>query len=528
MPEIIVKLGDRVIHRYFFDKEMLSVGRARDNDIVIENLSVSRNHARIKLQDGKYILTDMNSANGTQVNGVRVSKTEVVHDDQIMIGKHTMHFLNASEGAVAPMPGPNGDLGAPPMTPSQALSAAATADMVGLIGVLTVTKGKQAGQEFRVYKPESTIGRASENEVRLHDWFVSKKHGAIIRDGDKYTLKDLDSWRGTTVNGSSIREVELREDDELVFGTTVLSFKKVDASVLPKAPPSRIPPDEDFEADSRPSRTSKSSAKVAKLLPQQEPPPDAPPPKTKPAANADLDVIKLDDDISAGPQTENRRTAEVALPSSAAIAKPAAKPVPMPEPVSDMDDEFAPMTEDELEALEAEAELPVEGHDEEEEHRRAMWEMAEAEKMYEMGKDGDRFSLIEEERQLRAGEDAAVSKAAVGEIALAEASGPNVQVETQEEEKALYGGAMTDKEPFGEPVRDKEKPAKEKNSSDKPDAIPETAEAPAPAAESAQREVIMWEKAMKNKSSVIRKNAAKELKKLTGKDYDWKSEPSGS
>jgi hypothetical protein len=38
----------------------------------------------------------------------------------------------------------------------------------------------------------------------------------------------------------------------------------------------------------------------------------------------------------------------------------------------------------------------------------------------------------------------------------------------------------------------------------------------------------MWEKALKNKSLLIRKNAAKELKKLTGKDYDWKSEPHGN
>ena len=43
MPELIVKLGDSVVHKYFFDKDILSIGRARDNDVVIENLSVSRN-----------------------------------------------------------------------------------------------------------------------------------------------------------------------------------------------------------------------------------------------------------------------------------------------------------------------------------------------------------------------------------------------------------------------------------------------------------------------------------------------------
>lgn len=76
MPELIVKLGDSIVHKYFFDKDVLSIGRAKDNDIVIENLSVSRNHARIRRVDNKFILTDLNSANGTYVNNVRVSKTD--------------------------------------------------------------------------------------------------------------------------------------------------------------------------------------------------------------------------------------------------------------------------------------------------------------------------------------------------------------------------------------------------------------------------------------------------------------------
>src|SRR5436309_3057222 len=94
MPEIVLKLGDTVLQTIVFDKDIMSVGRSRDNDVVVENLSVSRNHARIRRQNGKYVLTDLNSANGTYVNGVRVSKTEIVDDDVISIGKHRMQFVN--------------------------------------------------------------------------------------------------------------------------------------------------------------------------------------------------------------------------------------------------------------------------------------------------------------------------------------------------------------------------------------------------------------------------------------------------
>ena len=94
MAEIIVKLGGNVVQKYIFDKEVISIGRARDNDIVIENLSVSRNHSRIRLKDDRYILTDLNSANGTYVNGVKVTRTELVNNDVITIGKHKLHFVD--------------------------------------------------------------------------------------------------------------------------------------------------------------------------------------------------------------------------------------------------------------------------------------------------------------------------------------------------------------------------------------------------------------------------------------------------
>ena len=46
MPELVLKLGDDVLEKFVFDKDIVSIGRARDNDIVIENLSVSRKIGR--------------------------------------------------------------------------------------------------------------------------------------------------------------------------------------------------------------------------------------------------------------------------------------------------------------------------------------------------------------------------------------------------------------------------------------------------------------------------------------------------
>lgn len=187
-------------------------------------------------------------------------------------------------------------------------------------------------------------------------------------------------------------------------------------------------------------------------------------------------------------------------------------------------DEFAPFTEDELEALEAEADLHDHSHDESMEERRVAWEDIEAEKMFEMGEEN--FSLVEPEEELRSAEEDSIgneTQAGLEERAAARMPDEKqLAVEDAEEEEALHAEAPAEAEPA--PAK---KPKKEKKQPELEPAVataaPEDTAVKMNAA--VEKEVRMWEKALKNKSAVIRKNAAKELKKLTGKDYDWQSEP---
>jgi pSer/pThr/pTyr-binding forkhead associated (FHA) protein len=65
--------------------EML-IGRHRSCDVVLSDLSVSRRHARLFFRDGRWILQDLHSTNGTQVNGSRVGRCELRPGDDITIG----------------------------------------------------------------------------------------------------------------------------------------------------------------------------------------------------------------------------------------------------------------------------------------------------------------------------------------------------------------------------------------------------------------------------------------------------------
>ncbi|MBI3734936.1 FHA domain-containing protein, partial [Candidatus Sumerlaeota bacterium] len=212
MPEIIVKLGDRVVQKYLLYKDQkLSVGRAPDNDIAIENPAVSRRHATVQMVDGRYILEDNNSANGTYVNGVRVTRTEILDKDIITVGKHKLHFYNQDVVPVQVV-SPRMDEGANAV-PGGGTSSPAAA--------LRIAQGKQKDQLYPLTKVETRIGRAADNDIRLHDWFVSKHHAVIGKKGAVFVIRDLDSWRHTMVNGAVIQEAVLKHGDEIQFGPKI-------------------------------------------------------------------------------------------------------------------------------------------------------------------------------------------------------------------------------------------------------------------------------------------------------------------
>ncbi|MBI3755514.1 MAG: FHA domain-containing protein [Deltaproteobacteria bacterium] len=97
MPKFILKFQGVLIKEYNLDKPCLTIGRKEDNDICIDNMSVSGHHARIdKAEEPPVIyftVTDLNSTNGTFVNGKRIAAaTTLKLNDWITIGKHILYF----------------------------------------------------------------------------------------------------------------------------------------------------------------------------------------------------------------------------------------------------------------------------------------------------------------------------------------------------------------------------------------------------------------------------------------------------
>ena len=101
MAKLLITLDGKVESEYDLSSETTTIGRHKNNDICIDNLAVSGHHAQIlKILDDCFI-EDLNSSNGSYVNGNLVKKHALKDGDDIRIGKHELRFLNEAGSAIS-------------------------------------------------------------------------------------------------------------------------------------------------------------------------------------------------------------------------------------------------------------------------------------------------------------------------------------------------------------------------------------------------------------------------------------------
>ncbi len=98
MAWFVVPSGPRAGKEYRLG-EITNIGRdAMQNDIDIDDSAISRQHARVKLEGGQFVLYDLASANGTFVNDELIQKRLLVNGDRIKIGETDIVFMQVKEG----------------------------------------------------------------------------------------------------------------------------------------------------------------------------------------------------------------------------------------------------------------------------------------------------------------------------------------------------------------------------------------------------------------------------------------------
>ena len=100
MARLLWEHEGQVIKDYPFPKGSITIGRRKENTIVFPNPEVSSSHARIDKVGTDYILTDLQSTNGTFVNGLKILSRRLSHGDRISIGKNVLLFIGTEKAKV--------------------------------------------------------------------------------------------------------------------------------------------------------------------------------------------------------------------------------------------------------------------------------------------------------------------------------------------------------------------------------------------------------------------------------------------
>lgn len=223
--------------RIQLNKEVTRLGRDPEGEVVIDAAAavVSRRHAEIKKTGDQFVISDLKSFNGTLVGGKRITETVPLFDgDEIQLGAGGPQLRltdpahpassRSSSGALTPsqqaIPSPFGQVA--PMAGRTIVSTG-----TGSLQSTTPPPGSSQPQLLtrRSFdaRPQLTVGRADDNDLRLDGLQISNHHARFARSNGTVTVEDAGSTNGVYVNGERItarRPVQL--SDVIQIGPFVL------------------------------------------------------------------------------------------------------------------------------------------------------------------------------------------------------------------------------------------------------------------------------------------------------------------
>ncbi len=204
-------------------KATISLGRATTNDITLDDVRVSRNHARLECDAQGVTLVDLGSSNGTRVNGVRVERATLVPEDTISIGSQQIKYR---------VDDPSEDVGLTAINTQSQLDQTIDHEILPVVlnetssPKLVIFTGDQTWEiDLRKQDP-TTIGRDESCTIFIDAENVSRRHAEVQRKGSAFLLQDLNSTNGTWMSGEKIDQHILQDGDGFRIGTAQMVFKE--------------------------------------------------------------------------------------------------------------------------------------------------------------------------------------------------------------------------------------------------------------------------------------------------------------
>ncbi len=223
MGKLVVSLDGVVIKEVQITKDKTTLGRRPYNDIVIDNLAVSGEHAVLQMVGQDVFIEDLNSTNGTYINGKAVKKQLLAHNDTVEVGKYKIKFMVddgtdyektmiMKPGAMSSGSGAGGYTSSGRTSSFGALAGAPS----GNVGPATirVMNGAAAGREVVLTKVVTTVGKPG---VQV---------ASITKRPTGYVLAHVEGALRPTVNNTPLagETVGLKNGDVIELAGTQMQF----------------------------------------------------------------------------------------------------------------------------------------------------------------------------------------------------------------------------------------------------------------------------------------------------------------
>ena len=239
MSKLLVKLTGQQNQLYMLGQGQTIIGRGEEADLILPNLSVSREHALIEVTEQGTFISDLESQNGITVDGTAISSDErhlLNSKEEIQIGNFTLIFLSDTQDdrfyrgrAVTYIPKYNPKKQKGTADSTFKLSPEQAAAM--LVEKSRMNHGCVTDSEGRHYFPETnplTFGGRTAS-IRVNGWFIRGVVATIRWDQKRHVVeKNGGLFVSVRVNGNGISRQVLNEGDQIQIGSAVFTYQMVE------------------------------------------------------------------------------------------------------------------------------------------------------------------------------------------------------------------------------------------------------------------------------------------------------------
>jgi len=184
-PSLLVKLNNQLHQEIRLDLPELTIGRAKDNDLVVADPCISAHHARLVKVESMFYVEDLGSTNGTFINGLKIDEQPLKDLDEISIGTYRLFFRESD----TPRNESQTDHDAIDETIVLRPKIRPLADLKPVSALLSHVDGKTIPKSHRVRGPIAIIGAHDHATVKLTGWFAPKVAAILERQAHSYAIR---------------------------------------------------------------------------------------------------------------------------------------------------------------------------------------------------------------------------------------------------------------------------------------------------------------------------------------------------